>query len=135
MLNYLLKIHILIEVRRCGSCLVLHIKHPNRTFLSTGSCHRPAQVVEQGLHVRRGGSVVAQDMTDSARLTGGVLTAKEAALMVLMVLMVCFSLSRLPNDAQVIQAIAEAGGWRACKTEGRSICTSSSRSTCCRVFS
>ena len=25
MSNYLLQIHVLIEVRRCGSCLVLHI--------------------------------------------------------------------------------------------------------------
>ena len=29
MSNYLLQIHVLIEVRRCGSCLVLHIKHPS----------------------------------------------------------------------------------------------------------
>ena len=29
MLNDLLQIHVLIEVRRCGSCLVLHIKHPS----------------------------------------------------------------------------------------------------------
>ena len=29
MSNDLLQIHVLIEVRRCGSCLVLHIKHPS----------------------------------------------------------------------------------------------------------
>ena len=29
MSNYLLQIHVLIEVRRCGSCLVLHVKHPS----------------------------------------------------------------------------------------------------------
>ena len=29
MSNYLLQIHVLIEVRRCGSGLVLHIKHPS----------------------------------------------------------------------------------------------------------
>ena len=29
MSNYFLQIHVLIEVRRCGSCLLLHIKHPS----------------------------------------------------------------------------------------------------------
>ena len=29
MSNYLFQIHVLIEVRRCGSCLVLHVKHPS----------------------------------------------------------------------------------------------------------
>ena len=29
MSNDLLQIHVLIEVRRCGSCLVLHMKHPS----------------------------------------------------------------------------------------------------------